>query len=73
MHKATSRLTSRGRTTIPKAARKALGVSEGDDLLYSIHRDYVIVAKAPGLGARDAPALFSEWASENDSRAFRSL
>jgi antitoxin PrlF len=69
----TSKLTSKARTTIPQPVRAALRLREGDELAYRIERGRVIVTKAT-QGAADHPfAIFNEWSSENDSRAYGDL
>jgi antitoxin PrlF len=74
----TSRLTSKAQTTIPQAVRKALDIKEGDELAYAIEDGRVVLTKArPERAAgreRDDPfALFDEWASDADKRAFHDL
>jgi len=70
-----SRITSKAQTTIPRAVREALGIAPGDDLVWEIDGDRVILSRAP-LG--NDPfignlAAFSEWASEADCKAFADL
>jgi antitoxin PrlF len=69
----TSRITSKAQTTIPRAVREALRVHEGDELAYKIERDRVIITKATRTSADDPFAVFSEWESENDRRAYGKL
>ncbi|MBI2585735.1 MAG: type II toxin-antitoxin system PrlF family antitoxin [Rhodospirillales bacterium] len=69
----TSRITSKAQTTVPKAVREALRVRAGDALAYSIERGRVIVTKAGGAPADDPFAVFDEWNSENDRRAYKDL
>ncbi len=42
-----ARLTSKGQVTIPKQVRDALGLQEGDEVLFRVERDRAIVAKTP--------------------------
>lgn len=69
----TSKLTSKAQTTIPAPVRTALHLREGDELLYSIDGDRVILTKA-ARGAIDDPfATFDEWASDADRQAYADL
>jgi len=43
----TSKLTSKAQTTIPQPVRAALGVTEGDELAYTIEDGRVVLTKAP--------------------------
>jgi antitoxin PrlF len=45
MMDATARMTSKGQVTIPKAVRDALGLNEGDELVFRVERSRAIVAK----------------------------
>jgi antitoxin PrlF len=66
-------LTSKAQTTIPAPVRIALHLREGDELLYSIDGDRVILTKA-ARGAIDDPfATFDEWASDADRQAYADL
>jgi antitoxin PrlF len=69
----TSKITSKAQTTIPQAVRDALRVREGDELAYKIERGRVIVTKARRAPLDDPFATFSEWASDNDQRAYDEL
>ncbi len=42
-----ARLTSKGQVTVPKQVRDALGLQEGDEVLFRVERDRAIVAKTP--------------------------
>jgi antitoxin PrlF len=70
-----SRITSKAQTTIPRAVREALGIAPGDDLVWEIDGDRVVLSRAvrghdPFIGNL---ATFSEWASEADCKAFADL
>lgn len=69
----TSKLTSKAQTTIPQPVRVALGVAEGDELAYQIDGDRVILTKAAAGFAEDPFALFDEWNSDADRRAYAKL
>lgn len=66
----TSRVTSRGRTTIPWRVRAALDMREGDEIAYSIEAGRVVIVRKQ----HDLPLhIFTEWASEPDQRAYADL
>ena len=69
----TSKITSKARTTIPRAVRKALRVREGDEIAYSIEGTGVILTKATAEPVVDLFATFDEWASDNDRAAYAKL
>lgn len=60
-----SRMTSRGRTTIARAVRIALGLKEGDRVAYEIKGDRVILTRADEVD--DPFTTFTEWASAADA------
>jgi antitoxin PrlF len=68
----TSKLSSKAQTTIPQPVRKALSLKEGDELAYVIDGDRVIVRRADA-GVEDPFALFTEWDSEEDRKAYADL
>lgn len=69
----TSKLTSKAQTTIPQAVRTALNLREGDELAYVIEDGRVVLTKAHGPVADDPFALFSEWGSPADEKAYGDL
>lgn len=70
----TSRLSSKAQTTIPRSIRSALHLEEGDDLLYQIDGDRVILSKAQQNRVEDDPfRAFGEWGSEADNEAYGKL
>jgi antitoxin PrlF len=69
----TSKITSKGQTTIPRAVRAALRVGEGDEIAYRIEGDQVILTKANREPIDDLFAMFQEWSSEVDRRAYGDL
>ncbi|XTI73156.1 AbrB/MazE/SpoVT family DNA-binding domain-containing protein [Acidithiobacillus sp. AC3] len=69
----TSKLTSKAQTTIPQAVRLALHVQEGDEIAYHIQDGRVILTKARSAVDEDPFALFSEWDSDADRRAYGQL
>ena len=44
---ARARLTSKGQVTIPKGVREALGLHDGDEVIFRVHRSRAVVAKTP--------------------------
>ena len=69
----TSKLTSKAQTTIPAPVRAALRLKAGDELVYNIKGERVILTKA-GRGPLDDPfAAFDEWDSEADRQAYADL
>jgi len=70
----TSKLTSKAQTTIPQPVRAALRLKEGDELLYQIEENRVILTKArEGKEADDPFRTFGEWNSEADKKAYGDL
>ena len=69
----TSKLTSKAQTTIPQSVRAALRLHEGDQLVYVIEDDRVIITKARPEPADDPFASFTEWDSEADRNAYDKL
>lgn len=42
-----ARMTSKGQVTVPKSVREALGLQEGDELVFRVHGDRAVVARTP--------------------------
>ena len=40
-------VTSKGQVTLPKAVREALGIREGDEILFRVHKNRAVLAKVP--------------------------
>ncbi|MCZ7535043.1 MAG: AbrB/MazE/SpoVT family DNA-binding domain-containing protein [Acidimicrobiia bacterium] len=55
-----SRLTTKGQVTIPKAVRDALGLTEGDAVVFRVQGQHAVLARTPDLlelaGAVSVPA-----------------
>jgi antitoxin PrlF len=68
-----SKLTSKAQTTIPMPVRTALRLVEGDELVYTIDGDRVVLTKASREPADDPFASFNEWASDDDRRGYAEL
>lgn len=44
-----ARISSKGQVTVPKAVREALGLSEGDDVVFRVEGDRAVLARTPEL------------------------
>jgi antitoxin PrlF len=72
----TSKITSKGQITLPKAVRKSLGVAAGDRLIYELEGNTVRLRKAEHFNAAWHEAVAStleEWNSPQDDEAFNGL
>ncbi len=70
----TSKLTSKAQTTIPQPIRAALKLQEGDELVYEIRGQQVVITKASRGAPIDNPFhTFSEWNSAADKKAYGDL
>ena len=69
-----SKLTSKAQTTIPQPVRAALGLKPGDELVYEIVDQRVILTKAQSATKSDDPfRTFKEWSTEADAKAYGDL
>lgn len=71
-----AKITSKGQMTIPKAARDAARLVEGDLVVVEVDGDQLIVRKL--VGGRDPflvglEAALDEWNSPEDEAAWREL
>ena len=69
------KITAKAQTTVPRAVRLALGLKPGDDVVWEIEGEQVVMSRArrtvdPFIGNFDT---FTEWASEADCKAFDNL
>jgi antitoxin PrlF len=70
----TSKLTSKAQTTIPQPIRTALKLQEGDELVYEIRGQQVVLTKASRSAEGDDPFhTFGEWNSAADRKAYGDL
>lgn len=57
---AAAKVTSKGQVTVPKAVRDALGLKEGDQIIFRVAGDRVLLARTPDFlslaGAIRVPA-----------------
>ncbi|GIU93011.1 MAG: hypothetical protein KatS3mg011_1917 [Acidimicrobiia bacterium] len=55
-----AKVTSKGQITIPKEIRDALGITEGDQIVFRVEQHRAVLAKIPNLldlaGAVEVPA-----------------
>lgn len=68
----TSKLTSKAQTTVPVPVRKALRLAPGDELVYAIEGERVILTKAR-MPVDDPFGAFDEWSSEADRVGYADL
>lgn len=68
-----SKLTTKAQTTIPQPVRAALRLRVGDEIVYQIEGERVILTKALSVAAEDPFATFSEWNSEADRQGYAEL
>jgi antitoxin PrlF len=69
-----SKLTSKSQTTIPQPVRAALHLEPGDEIVYEIVDQRVILTKAyRGVKTDDPFRTFDEWNTEADIKAYADL
>ena len=44
-----SKMTTKGQVTIPVEVREALGLDRGEDLVFELKKDYVVVTRRPTM------------------------
>ena len=71
------KLTSKGQTTIPISIRKALALSAGDEILFQMEHNRVVMRKARPLDIEYLKAVqlscAAEWNSAEDNEAYNDL
>jgi AbrB family looped-hinge helix DNA binding protein len=67
-----SKVSVRGQTVIPREVREQWKLRPGDTLRYRVTDDDVLLDKVTEVGYSPF-AVFSEWASEADERAYGGL
>ena len=72
----TSRITSKGQTTIPREVREKLSLQPGDVVVYEVDDDEVRLRKQVPVDVaylRAVQTTLSEWDSPEDAAAFDDL
>lgn len=66
------KITAKAQTTIPCAVRLALGLKPGDDVVWAIAGDNVVMTRARTQSEQFVGNFdtFTEWSSDADCRAF---
>lgn len=67
----TSRVIGEADTSLTQPVRSALHLREGDEIVYRIDGDRVIMTKRSGR--EDPFAAFSDWDSDADRHAYKDL
>jgi AbrB family looped-hinge helix DNA binding protein len=44
-----AKMSSKGQVTVPKAVREALGISEGDEVMFRVEGNRAVLARTPGF------------------------
>ena len=68
-----SKVTSKSQTVIHREVREKLGLKPGDRLRYSTTDKGIMIEKASSQVEDDPFAIFSEWSSEADEKAYGKL
>ncbi len=69
----TSKLSSKGQTTIPLAVRAALDLKKGDEIAYEIKENLILLTKVSAGPVHNPFVTFDEWDSEADREAYANL
>lgn len=67
-----SKITSKSQTVIPREVRDLLGLKPGDRLRYRKTPAGIVIEKA-GSMEDDPFAVFTEWSSAEDDKAYEAL
>jgi len=73
---ATTKITSKGQISVPKAVRERLGAQLGDTLIYETSGDAVVLKRLDPFDAdfhRALTGTLAEWNSPEDDAAFSDL
>jgi antitoxin PrlF len=73
MNIAYSKITTKSQTVIPKDVREKLGLKPGDRLRYAMTASGIKIEKAERQTEDDPFAVFTEWSSEADEKAYGTL
>ncbi len=72
----TSRITSKGRVTIPHALRRAADLKTGDKLVFRLDGDRIVVSKlktTKDFYLDSVSSNLEEWLSDEDEEAWSNL
>lgn len=71
-----AKLTSKGRVTVPKAVRDALGLEDGDEVVFRVDGNHAVLARTPDFlslaGSTPVPAAKRNVAWDEVIRTARS-
>jgi len=70
---ASSKVSVKSQTVLPRAVRERLNVRPGDTLTYILDERGVHLEKQAALSEDDPFATFSEWSSAEDDDAYADL
>ena len=65
----TSRITSKGQVTVPKAVRESLGIKTGDSISYEVHENNAVIRRIPKVDLEWAKSIentLTEWKDDLD-------
>ncbi len=68
-----SKVTTKSQTVIPREVREKLDLKPGDRVRYALTPQGVVIAKAAENAEDDPFAVFTEWASAADEKAYGNL
>ena len=68
-----SKITSKSQTVIPREVREKLDLKPGDRLRYATTEKGVVIEKAAAQTEDDPFAVFTEWSSAADEKAYGKL
>ena len=74
---AAAKLSSKGQLTVPKAVREALGLEEGDEVIFHVEGNRAVLARTPDFlslaGSMPVPAAKRNVAWDEVIRKTRSI
>lgn len=70
---ATARVSSKAQLVLPKRIREKLGVAPGDTVRFIERDGSVVIERMARTPFEDPFALFDEWSSPADTKAFAKL
>ncbi|MBY0612906.1 MAG: type II toxin-antitoxin system PrlF family antitoxin [Beijerinckiaceae bacterium] len=63
-----SKITAKGQTTLPKAVRQALGVDVGDEVIFNVNEDGVVIRRANAEEADPVIERFLHFLADDVAR-----